>query len=245
VISNKKVGEHHYRLTLKAPAIAGEAKPGQFIMLYLNKQDGVLLPRPFSIYLADKAKGEIVLLFEVRGCGTNILAKASEGSFFKVMGPLGRNFPNPSGQSLLLAGGMGIAPLVFLAASARVSMVMIYGAKTNQMLVCPPEDLINPMVSVIRVTEDGSFGEKGTCLDFLEQYLANTVEIYACGPMPMLSTVADLGKQHKIKAWLSLEERMACGIGACLGCVTATAGGYKRVCADGPVFPAEEVFFGE
>ncbi len=240
VVKNESRSLRHHCLTLRAPEIAASAEPGQFVMLYINRQEGILLPRPFSIFQVDKAKEEVALLFEIRGYGTELLAASIIGTNYKLLGPLGRGFPRPGPDPIFVAGGMGIAPLVFLASKYKTGGTIIYGARTADMLVCPSEELEQLGLSVIQVTEDGSAGRKGNCIDCLTM-LDEKHELYACGPAPMLTKVAEISRKLGVKAWLSMEEYMACGIGACQGCVTGTKGGYKRVCHDGPVFPAEEV----
>jgi len=204
-----------------------------------------MLPRPFSIYRADSVTGELDLLIEIKGKGTGLLAKTGTGAALELLGPLGKGFPVPPAGSLLVAGGAGIAPLAFLAASADVPRTLLYCAQTASRLVCPHADLDFPGLSIIEATDDGSRGEMGTAADLLLNRIEGAEAVFACGPRPMLAAVKEICLQAGIKAWFSLEERMACGIGACLGCAVATTGGYKRVCRDGPVFSAEEVIFDE
>ena len=118
---------------------------------------------------------------------------------------------------------------------------MIYGTRSADRLACPREDLDLPGLKVVEVTEDGSRGEKGTAVVTAERFIGQSSALFACGPRPLLAALADLAKQYKVPAWISVEERMACGIGACLGCAVKTDNGYLRVCSDGPVFPAGEV----
>jgi len=200
-----------------------------------------MLPRPFSIYKADPLTGELVLLIEIKGRGTALLAGSSPADKIELLGPLGSGFPTPPAGSLLVAGGAGIAPLVFLASSTEVPQTLLYCARTAGLFACPRRDLDMPGLSIVEATDDGSRGEKGTAAAVLSRRIEGAGAVFACGPRPMLAAVKEICRQAGVKAWLSLEERMACGIGACVGCVVATTGGYKRVCRDGPVFPAEEV----
>jgi len=249
VIENRVVAPGFVRLTIMAPAIVQTASPGQFVMLYLPPNRQQQLPRPLSIFKVNREKGELTLFFQVIGEGTSILADQKTGSTIKVLGPLGRGFPAIPANSLLVAGGMGIVPLVYLAAAAAKPCTLIYAAGTATRLVCPATDLEIAGVTLLVATEDGSRGEKGTALDLLSRLLnANTDccrAVFSCGPRPMLKSVADLGRRTGLPTWISLEERMACGIGACLGCAVATTDGYKRVCHDGPIFSAEVVIFGD
>ena len=144
---------------------------------------------------------------------------------------------------------MGIVPLVYLAAASANPCAIIYAACTAAQMVCPAADLDIPGFTLLETTEDGSRGEKGTAIDLLSRLLNTDFDryraIFSCGPRPMLKAVADLGRLTGLPTWISLEERMACGIGACLGCAVATSEGYRRVCHDGPVFSAEVVIFSD
>lgn len=204
-----------------------------------------MLPRPFSVYKADPVTGEITLLIEIKGRGTGLLAGARPGTALELLGPLGKGFPVPPPGSLLVAGGVGIAPLALLAASISGSQTMLYCARTVDMLFCPRSDLERPGLNIIEATDDGSRGIKGSAADILPRWVKEAKAVFACGPRPMLAAVKTICLEAGVGAWLSLEERMACGIGACLGCVTLTTRGYRRVCRDGPVFAAEEVIFDE
>jgi dihydroorotate dehydrogenase electron transfer subunit len=249
VVENRVIAPGFCRLTLQAPAIAQKAYPGQFVMLYLPPGRQQQLPRPLSIFRVDRERHEISLFFQVKGEGTGILAGVETGSLLKLLGPLGTGFSSVMANSILVAGGMGLAPLVYLAAEAAKPCSLIYAARGADQLVCPPADLKIAGVTLLEVTEDGSRGEKGSATDLLSRLLKSDHHsykaIYACGPRPMLQEVARIGRQKGVPIWVSLEERMACGIGACLGCAVATTDGYKRVCHDGPVFPAEVVIFSD
>jgi len=216
-------------------------------MLYPPPNRQQQLPRPLSIFKVDHKRGELTLFFQVRGEGTGIFADAEAGSTIKLLGPLGTGFPALPENSLLVAGGVGIAPLVYLATAAAKPCSMIYAACTAAQLVCPAADLKISGITVLETTEDGSRGEKGTATNLLSRLLSADADrygaIFSCGPRPMLKAVANLGRLKGLPTWISLEERMACGIGACLGCAVATREGYRRVCYDGPVFPAEVVIF--
>ncbi len=211
-------------------------------MVYMPSEHGHMLPRPLSIFRTDREKGELSLLFEIKGRGTKLLSGADQGSSWILLGPLGTGFPPPPPKSLLVAGGIGIAPLAFLAETAAHPVTLVYGARTAGQLICPSADLDLPGIKLVSVTEDGSRGESGTAIDICRRLLAEADAIFACGPNEMLSAVGLLARRAGSPAWVSMEERMACGIGACLGCAVKTKEGYKRVCRDGPVFPAEEVF---
>jgi len=241
VLDNRTVTPGFCRITLHAPAIARLAAPGQFVHVYMPAGHMHMLPRPFSIYKADPLTGELTLLIEIKGKGTTLLAGTGTADVIELLGPLGNGFPPLAPGALLVAGGAGIAPLAFLAASASVPRTLLYCARTADLLACPRYDLDMPGLSIIEATDDGSRGEKGTAADILSRRIEGAGAVFACGPRPMLVAVKKMCRQSGIRAWFSLEERMACGIGACVGCAVATTSGYKRVCRDGPVFPAEEV----
>ena len=246
MLIEKKVSAPGYCfLTFRAPYIAETAEPGQFVMVYMPPEHKYMLPRPFSVHLADRSSGTFSLLFEVKGTGTDLMFKAVEGSTWKITGPLGRGFPALPPDALLVAGGIGMAPLAFLAASTELPRTLLFGGRDAAQLACLPGVLELPNLTTIEVTEDGSRGQKGLATDYLPELLLSVQALFACGPRPMLSIIKELCLHEKVPAWFSMEERMACGIGACVGCAVQTREGYKRACSDGPVFPAEEVLFNE
>lgn len=246
LVGNKQIIAPGYcRLTLHAPLIAREVYPGQFVEVYMPPEHQPMLPRPFSVYKANQKTGEIVILFEIKGQGTRLIAAAEAGASLKLLGPLGNGFPELPSGAVLVAGGMGIAPLVFLASSTDLPRTLIYGAPTVAQLACPSSDLDMPGLTILEATEDGSKGDQGTTVDLLLRCINNAGAVFACGPCPMLQAVKNISARAAVKVWVSVEERMACGIGACVGCAVAAPGGYKRVCKDGPVFAAEEVILNE
>lgn len=211
-------------------------------MAYLATEQRYLLPRPFSLYTVNREKGELVLFFMFRGQGTTLLASAEPGSYWQLLGPLGQGFPPLQARALLVGGGVGVAPLIFLASSTQAEKTLIYAAPSADFLNCPAGDLDLPGLTVLETTEDGSGGIKGTALDLTARILSDYKALYACGPRPMLEELVKLSRRYRVPAWVSLEEKMACGIGACLGCSVECASGYRSVCSDGPVFSANEVF---
>jgi len=241
VLEKRVIAPGFCRLVFYAPEIVCQAAPGQFVMIHMPSSARHMLPRPYSICSVNTNRGELVVFFEIGGRGAEMLSAVEPGAYLRILGPLGRGFPEVLPGSLLIAGGMGVAPLVFLAASTEAERTLIYGSRSSSRLACPPEDLFMPGLTVIETTEDGSRGIKGTACDVAETIMAECSAIFACGPRHMLSAVAKSAQQFGVEAWVSVEERMACGIGACLGCVVETENGYLRVCKDGPVFPAGEV----
>ncbi len=256
---NNMVATHIYQLKLHCPEIAISAIPGQFVHIRCSELLIPLLRRPFSIAVADERSGTLDIIYKVVGEGTLILSKKKPGDVIDVMGPLGSGFPLPppaAGKLLLIGGGMGTAPLLFLAKMAAKEMashgtnigqiykgLAVTGFSTAEM-VFGTDFLESCGFDVTVMTDDGSLGTKGNPADFLIRHIKSTDRqtIYTCGPLPLLSRVKAIADSHRIPAYVSLEERMACGIGACLGCaVKTTGGGYKKVCSDGPVFKSEEI----
>jgi dihydroorotate dehydrogenase electron transfer subunit len=242
-----------YLVWLEAPEIAGEAKPGQFIMVRCG--DDTFLPRPLSIHRVDG--GQIALLFQVVGKGTQWLSQRKKGETLDIFGPLGNGFTvNPDSQNVLLVGGgIGIAPLCFLADDALAqgkTVTIIQGAQTASGLLpitCPQKlyekGVMAHSLKVINATDDGSEGFKGFATKLIPHYLNNIDQIFACGPAPMYKTMAQMPELKDKDVQLSLEIMMGCGTGVCYGCTIKTKKGLKQVCKDGPVFKIGEVEWGK
>jgi dihydroorotate dehydrogenase electron transfer subunit len=249
-MSNRPVAPGFYEMAVLAPKIAAGFLPGQFVMVRVDAGLEPLLRRPLGIAAAvEKGKG-IMLIYRVVGEGTQILSERAAGEKINVCGPLGRPFTIGSGaeKHVLVAGGCGVPPLIALLGALKnkrkSKTVFLYGAKTKDMLA-GMEHLNGANVKFIFATEDGSFGKKGLVTGLLEKELTRRCRVHACGPAPMLRAVAEMCKKKRVPCELSLEARMACGIGACQGCVVRvrTSGGaeeYRRVCKEGPVFRSEE-----
>ena len=245
LLSNRRVAEGIYLASFAAPEVARAAKPGQVVHMSFNAGDGHLLRRPFSIHSVDGDRVEF--LYRVVGAATFALTHMRFGAQIDVLGPLGTPFNSPqSGTALLLGGGMGIAPLLFLAQkiSKKVTVKAIIAAKTADGLVRTAQ-LRKTGAKLLLCTEDGSRGAQGLATNVLETELAKLEgkgAVFACGPTGMLKRAAQLCLKAGVPCQVSLEEHMACGIGVCLCCpVPVTSGGYKSVCKDGPVFEAREV----
>ena len=254
LIKNIEVAPGYYKICLSCAIIARIAQPGQFLEVKVSIAAEPLLRRPFSIHRLNNATVEI--LFEVLGTGTKLLAEKKAGQYLDIIGPLGNGFDYRvrgagCGVHLLVAGGMGVAPLFPLAEKIKSHKVLVLiGAKTKKQILCENE-FKKLGCSVKIATDDGSVGFNGRVTDLLKKILlANqrtsepANQIYACGPGPMLKEIAAVAKKYNIPAQVSLEEHMACGIGACLGCVVNTQDGFKRVCKEGPVFDAKEIVWG-
>ena len=241
VISQEKIEQDIVSLWLETEACQ-RARCGQFVNLYSN-QNGRLLPRPISIC---ETRGELVrLVYRTAGKGTEEFASMKKGEELELLGPLGNGFPILEKKAFLIGGGIGIPPLLGVAKAMKTESFAILGYRDSDLYLL--EDFV-PYCGVHAATEDGSFGVKGTVLDTLREKNLSAEVIYACGPKPMLKAVKEYAREAGIPAYISMEERMACGIGACLGCVCQTAlkdehsqVKNRRVCKDGPVFLAEEV----
>jgi dihydroorotate dehydrogenase electron transfer subunit len=243
VLSNNRVSGSFYRMKLASGYLAREAKPGQFIEILCAEGVDPLLRRPLGVHRI--AKSGIEVLYEVVGKGTALLSARRAGVELDIIGPLGNGFDiAESGPAILIAGGIGVAPLVALAEELGKAHVII-GARTKSHVLCDGEfKRLGCIVSV--ATEDGSKGRKGLATDLLKDALqserSESPMVYACGPAGMLKAAAAIAKSHRVNCQVSLEERMACGVGVCLGCpVKVRSGEYKMVCKDGPVFDAEDI----
>jgi dihydroorotate dehydrogenase electron transfer subunit len=244
ILENKKIGANYFKLIFRSAKIAKSALPGQFVDIKVDASVIPLLRRPLSIH---SVKGiNIALLYEVLGKGTEILSGRKPGEYLDIIGPLGNGF-SVGGKmpAMLVAGGMGVAPLVFLAEKLKsAKRLVLIGAKTKKQILCVKE-FEKAGCEVKVATDDGSSGFKGRVTDLLERVLADNPKagIFSCGPKPMLKAICALAGTNNIRAEISLEEHMACGIGACLGCVVDTKEGMKRVCKEGPVFEAGKIIW--
>jgi len=260
ITSNTEVMPGIHLMWIEAPNIARVVLPGQFITVRCKD---LILRRPFSIHRSspltgrDSGEGEIAILFKVAGKGTLWLSQQKKDDKIDVLGPLGNGFSiEPGARNLLLiAGGIGIAPLVFLThhASSQHQITLIHGASTAAQLYPFSESYQLSAVSCqfIPVTEDGSMGKKGMATDILPDFLDWADQIYACGPLDMYKAMAEMSWRTKQinfklkKCQVSLEVRMGCGFGACYGCTINTRKGLKQVCGDGPVFELDDIIWQE
>lgn len=237
VCDKKFLSTDVFILRLFNPSIALVCRPGQFVNVRCSSFYEPLLRRPISIF--DRDEESFSLLIRVVGKGTRLLSQVEEGEELDVLGPLGKPFPYQEYQNpLLVAGGIGIAPLHFLA-KTLVTPTLVYGAKTIEELYVLDE--LKGFANVLVFTEDGTKGEKGLATSKLPQLIPGHDAIFACGPTGMLKEVVRIAKAWETPSFISLEERMACGFGACLGCAVKTTKGYKMLCKDGPVMRGEEV----
>jgi dihydroorotate dehydrogenase electron transfer subunit len=254
VLSNEPLwgeprGTSTWLMRLEAPEVAPEARPGQFIMVGCGED--TVVPRPLSIHRVDG--DALALLFGVVGKGTGWLSRRQKGETLNIFGPLGNGFTvkEDAKNLLLVAGGLGIAPLRFLvdtALKADKKVTLINGAAAAACLlpISLTQDLfdagVNPAsLNVVNTTEDGSEGFKGMATDLIPAYLDGADQVFACGPAPMYRTMSRLPELKSVSVQVSLEIMMGCGVGVCYGCTIRTKSGLKRVCQDGPVFELGEV----
>lgn len=271
ILENEAIGARYYRMRLAAPFLARTIAPGQFIEVRCHEGHDPLLRRPFSVHRI--VPGGIDILYEVLGKGTEIISRKKKGDSMDAIGPLGHGFTLPrdprstSHAPIIVAGGMGVAPLLALAeelAGRSGGVTALIGARTKNDLLC--EKAFKKLGIKVRIaTDDGSKGKKGFITTLLKDllltshlsphtsrfaphtsHLSPRTSIYACGPHAMLKEVARIAAVHTTPCQVSLEERMACGVGVCLGCpvkVKSKRGGYAMVCKDGPVFDAREIIW--
>jgi dihydroorotate dehydrogenase electron transfer subunit len=254
VLSNEKIGEKIYRLGFSSPLISRKAKPGNFVHIRVNSDGLPLLRRPFSIHRVEKAKNRFEILFKVVGEGTGILSNKSPGDMLDILGPIGNSFclPQRKKEVMLVAGGMGMAPLWFLFSqlNKRFSperLTFFLGARSKKELLYVDE-LKETKAGLILATDDGTAGRNGAVTEvFLKEirkkgHDPQKLAVYSCGPDKMLKRMSEIAKSMDLSCQISLETHMACGVGACWGCVVKENNEtYKRVCVDGPVFDARKV----
>lgn len=245
VVSCAKVDEGIFDIWLEDREIAAAAVPGQFINIYSNNENKIL-PRPISLCEIDSENGQLRIVFRVtgKGTGTEEFSKLRAGDKVEVLGPLGNGFMQEGSKAVIIGGGIGIPPMLELAKQLKCEKSIVLGYRDSLFLNKEFEKYGDVYIS----TEDGSAGTKGNVIDAIKENKLDADIIFACGPKPMLKGIKAFSLERGIKAQLSLEERMACGIGACLACVCRTEDrdshsnvNNKRVCKDGPVFYAEEV----
>ncbi|MBI4822744.1 MAG: dihydroorotate dehydrogenase electron transfer subunit [Nitrospirae bacterium] len=242
VKDNIELNKNHFLLTL-SPLVENIMMPagGQFYMLGVSTLYDPLMKRPFSVFRF--SENRIQILYRVRGKGTAIMSRINSGCVLDVIGPLGNSYPMPPKKytPLIVAGGIGIASLFSLIHCLKDKSVVIYGAKTKSEL-CMLDDLLGLVSGLTVCTDDGSYGKKATVLEALNDIAYDRdYLLYSCGPKEMLRKLAQFTLKKGLKGYISLEETMACGLGACLGCAVKTKNGYKRVCKEGTVFPIQDI----
>ncbi|KAB7669236.1 dihydroorotate dehydrogenase electron transfer subunit [Bacillus sp. B1-b2] len=249
VVEQKEIAEHIYELTLKGELTAEMKEPGQFVHIKVTDMAAPLLRRPISICRINQERRTFTMIYRAEGDGTKLLAKKTSGEGIDILGPLGNGFPVEEasvGQTaLLVGGGIGVPPLYELAnrlVARGVKVITVLGFQTAS--VAFYEEKFAAIGDVYVATVDGTYGTQGFVTDVIAQKGLDFDVMYSCGPTPMLKNLEKSFPDKKV--FISLEERMGCGIGACFACVCHTAEdptgfSYKKVCTDGPVFKAGEV----
>ena len=245
VVSQEQIATGIFSLVLKTKDIAAHAKAGQFVSVYSNDASK-LLPRPISLCEINREEGTLRLVYRVtgEGTGTEEFSRLKEGEKIKILGPLGNGFTTDGKKAFLIGGGIGIPPMLQLAKEVSCEKQMVLGFRDELFLM----DEFKEQGEVFVATEDGSAGSKGNVLDAIRENELSADVIYACGPTPMLRALKNYAEENNMECFISMEERMACGIGACLACVCKSKEKdahsnvhNKRVCKGGPVFDAKEV----
>lgn len=247
IITHKKaIAKGIFDLTISCPEIAALAKPGQFAQV---AADGYFLRRPISICDIDKERGTIRIVFEVRGKGTDKISELNKGGLIDIIAPLGNGFTILDGKkAVCVGGGIGTPPMLGIAKQYGENAQVISGFRTSAIAILQ-DDFKAAGCNTVLCTDDGTAGIHGFVTEPLKARLESDKPdmIYACGPAPMLKNIVKLAKEYGVKTEVSLEQRMACGVGACLVCVCRTVKDGEQflshVCKDGPVFDGEEVDF--
>ncbi len=251
LVKKEKLIEGIYKFSVKAPKIAESAKAGQFLEIKVSKTGEPFLRRPISIYNIDKENGTVDFIFQVKGRGTELLAELKEGEEIDIMGPLGfgtfdvKEYNNVA----IIGGGIGTYPLHELAKQlkGKTNLNVYLGFRDKSLVTCEKEFEEIGLNKLVVTTDDGSYKEKGYAIDFMKKDIEEHMVdmIFACGPLPMLKAVRQFAIENNIPCQISLEERMGCGIGACLGCAVKVISGkeprFGHVCKEGPVFNAADV----
>lgn len=256
VLSNKRIAPDHYVMDLSSPWLGKNSKPGQFVSVSVKKSGtDPLLRVPLGIHKINP-KG-ISLLYKVVGRSTELLSLMRKGDAADILGPLGNGFDisgvKKGDTALIVSGGHGVAPLYVLSEALmkkRADVEFFTGACKAEHIVCETD--LKKLGAKMRIsTDDGSRGKKCYVTDLLGEFLERKTKnekramIFACGPRPMLAAVSRVAAEHGVRAQVSVDAYMACGIGACLGCAIMTTNGYKMVCKDGPVFDSKEIVWGD
>ncbi len=251
IVEQINLNNNHHKIKIEAPQIVQKAIPGQFVMLSKWKIKELFLKRPFSFYNIEPDLGTFDILYKNVGKGTQILTESKTGDLIELIGPLGNGFETPESvyNIAIVARGIGIAPLMPLMLESKQKGIKIYSflsAQTENLLLYS-DKIESISKKTFYTTDDGSKGAKGKVTNFLEKVLEETAidVVYTCGSKRLVQHIKKLQKKYNFLAFVSLEEHMACGIGACKGCVHKTVNGFKRVCKEGPVFPVEEVIFND
>ncbi|MGL5964867.1 MAG: dihydroorotate dehydrogenase electron transfer subunit, partial [Fusobacteriaceae bacterium] len=242
IIENKKIDSHYYLMKIESTSMSQVSKPGQFFML--KCKNGInILRRPISLHNVDNKNGVLEFYYEVKGKGTEEFSKMNVGEFLDIQGPLGNGFSSKvkNKTTLLIGGGMGLAPLKYLLnslADGENKIIFIAGGRNSTALkILDNFNLKEKNIELHIMSDDGSIGEKGNVIEKMSEIIGNNHidNIYSCGPHRMMELVGEIANKKNIWCEISLEEKMACGVKACVGCSIKTLDGMKKVCHDGPV----------
>jgi dihydroorotate dehydrogenase electron transfer subunit len=248
IVANEQLTERLWLVTVEVGEMAAAVQPGQFVHMLIPGMEGHVLRRPFSVFYVDAQAGTLTILYQAVGFGSQHLTTVQPGALASIMGPIGHGWNAPEGtkNALLVAGGVGGAPLFMHAqelVEAGVNVEVVLGAQTAEALVCEPRytQLLGQEPHL--ATDDGTRGHAGFVTTVVERLVAEKQFDYVaiCGPEPMMRIVSGIALEAGLPTFVSLEKRMACGIGACLSCIVETVDGRKRSCVDGPVFDASKV----
>nr|WP_317363576.1 dihydroorotate dehydrogenase electron transfer subunit [uncultured Blautia sp.] len=247
ILQQECIGTDIYSLWLDAPQIASQAKPGQFISVYSN-DSGRVLPRPISICEIDREKSALRIVYRIAGKGTKEFSGMKAGETLDILGPLGNGFPMDvikGKRVFMMGGGIGVPPMVQTAKEAEAEVTVIAGYRNSEIFL---KEELEQNGTLVIATEDGSVGTKGNVMDAIRENHLEADVIFACGPTPMLRAIKTYAEENGILCYISMEEKMACGVGACLACVCKSKDvdhhshvHNKRICKDGPVFLSTEV----
>jgi dihydroorotate dehydrogenase electron transfer subunit len=247
ILSNRSICSDYFEMTFSWDPSVPAPLPGHFFTVRISQDTVPLLRRPFAFSAFDTANNTASMIYQKRGRGTELLAGKQTGDPLDVLGPLGKPFSltGRDKKTLLVAGGIGLGPIMFLANTIRsqgIDSTLIFGCRNVTLVpALPAFRSLSPVIC----TDDGSSGFKGTTADYLasiEPSIASSTVMYACGPVPMLKSCHDIAQRRACGCFVSIEQVMACGVGACMGCaVKMAAGGYKRACIEGPVFESREI----
>lgn len=246
ITDQKEIATDIYSMWLQTENIAEEAVPGQFLSLY-SRDKSRMLPRPISICQIDREQSRIRIVYRIAGEGTREFSRYGQGDRLEVVGPLGNGFPLDRGYKkvFLIGGGIGIPPMAELARQLPGEKLILAGYRNEELFL---KHELEENGKLYLATEDGSAGTKGNVLDAIRENRLTAEAVFACGPTPMLRALKKYAAEQGMDCYLSLEERMACGVGACLACVCRsmdvdahTHVKNKRICKDGPVFAADEI----
>lgn len=247
ILSNSRISTDFYEMVFSWDSKAGSPLPGQFLTIRVSEDSVPLLRRPFAFSGYDEKNGTASIVYQKRGRATQILTGKQPGEELDLIGPLGRPFPIPEQNEklFLVAGGVGLGPVLFLAQFLKnqgKQVTFVFGCRTESFV---PRMSCFQSAQPVVCTDDGSAGFRGTSVEYLvqKQKVDSGSVLYGCGPEPMLKALTDLARKNDTRVWVSVEQVMACGVGACMGCVVKTKSGFQRACKEGPVFSGRDIIW--